>query len=62
LTPQPNPNEPVLKKGHWTEKSDAELDKQDDVELLRSSIDQLRLSQQPEVTKPISIAATDRFG
>ncbi|CAF5222104.1 unnamed protein product, partial [Rotaria magnacalcarata] len=23
---------------------------------------QLRLSQQPEVTKPISIAATDRFG
>ncbi len=35
LTPQQNPDEPVVKKGHWTQKPDLELDKQDDVELLR---------------------------
>lgn len=33
--PQQNPDVPVVKHGHWTQKSDDELDKQDDVELLR---------------------------
>lgn len=33
--PQPNPDEPVIKKNHWTEKTDDELDKQDDVDALR---------------------------
>ncbi|CAF0848442.1 unnamed protein product [Rotaria sp. Silwood1] len=62
LVPQQNPNEPVLKKGQWTEKTDAELDKEDDVELLRTSLDEIRISQQPEITRPISSAATDRLG
>jgi len=35
LIPQSNPIVPVVKEGHWTQKSDAELDKQDDVQLLR---------------------------
>ena len=35
LVPQQNPDEPVAKQGHWTKKTDAELDKQDDVNLLR---------------------------
>ncbi len=38
LTAQQNPNVPVVKKGHWTEKSDAELDKQDDVDLLKVTV------------------------
>ncbi|CAF2617983.1 unnamed protein product [Rotaria sp. Silwood2] len=62
LVSQSNPDEPVSKKGQWTEKTDAELDKQDAVELLRTSIDELRMSQQPEITRPISSAATDRLG
>lgn len=35
LIAQQNPDVPVIKQGHWTQKSDAELDKQDDVDLLR---------------------------
>ncbi|CAF0809708.1 unnamed protein product [Rotaria sordida] len=62
LIPQQNPDEPVSKKGHWTEKTDVELDKQDDVELLRTSLDEIRMSQQPEITRPISSSATDRLG
>ena len=38
LVAQQNPDEPVVKHGHWTQKTDAELDKQDDVELLRVKI------------------------
>jgi hypothetical protein len=38
LTAQQNPDIPVVKQGHWTQKSDEELDKQDDVELLRVNI------------------------
>jgi hypothetical protein len=35
LIAQQNPDEPVVKQGHWTQKSYAELDKQEDVDLLR---------------------------
>lgn len=82
LIAQQNPDVPVVKQGHWTQKTYAELDKQDDVELLRvencflckfrikkiaffflkNSLDELRLSQQPEITRPISSTATDRLG
>ncbi|CAF3985284.1 unnamed protein product [Adineta steineri] len=61
LVPQQNPDVPVIKQGHWTQKSDAELDKQDDVELLRNSLGEILVSQQPEITRPISSAATDRL-
>jgi hypothetical protein len=39
LIPQQNPDEPVVKHGHWTQKTDSELDKHDDVELLRVKFD-----------------------
>lgn len=39
LIAQQNPDVPVVKQGHWTQKTDEELDKQDDVQLLRVSID-----------------------
>jgi hypothetical protein len=35
LVSQQNPEVPVVKQGHWTQKSDAELDKHDDVQILR---------------------------
>ncbi|CAF1130188.1 unnamed protein product, partial [Didymodactylos carnosus] len=61
LVPQQNPQEPVVKQGHWTEQSDIELDKIDDVEQLRTSLDEIRMSQQPENTRPSSTGITNRL-
>ncbi|CAF0832166.1 unnamed protein product, partial [Didymodactylos carnosus] len=58
---QQNPQEPVIKQGHWTEQPDIELDKIEDVEQLRTSLDEIRMSQQPENTRLILTAATDRL-
>jgi hypothetical protein len=38
LVAQQNPDEPVAKHGHWTQKTDAELDQQDNVDLIRVKI------------------------
>lgn len=81
MVAQQNSDVPVVKQGHWTQKTDEELDKQDDVQLLRvsirllknhgislissfskTSLDELRMSQQPENTRPISSVAMDRLG
>ncbi len=35
LVSQHNPDVPVIKQGHWTQQTDSELDRQDNVELLR---------------------------
>ena len=48
LVGQQNPEQPVVKQGHWSQKTDSELYKQDDVELLRvSSFHRIHTSSEP---------------
>ncbi|CAF1169688.1 unnamed protein product [Adineta ricciae] len=61
LVSQQNPDIPVVKQGHWTQRSDTELDQEDNVEKIQTSLDAIISSQQPEHTRPASSAALDRL-